>query len=101
MLTLLPVTFRCPILYNPLCVGIFNVDFNPPGPEVYYNRHTVKKAIHAPVNVTWTECSNVNVFPHGDASPPSALTVLPSVIEKSERSVIVHGLADFILIAEG
>lgn len=68
---------------------------------LYFDREDVKKAIHAPVNVTWTECSNVNVFPKGDASPPSAYSVLPSVIEKSERSVIVHGLADFILIAEG
>lgn len=53
------------------------------------------------MDVDWTECSNVNVFPHGDGSLPPALTVLPSVIEKSKRSVIVHGLADFILIAEG
>jgi carboxypeptidase D len=43
----------------------------------------------------------VNVFPDQDASLPPAFTVLPSVIEKSNRSVIVHGLADFILIAEG
>ncbi|KAI5118653.1 hypothetical protein M0805_002573 [Coniferiporia weirii] len=27
--------------------------------------------------------------------------VLPNVIEKSERTIIVHGLADFILVAEG
>jgi carboxypeptidase D len=32
---------------------------------------------------------------------PPAFTILPSVIEKSERTVIIHGLADFILIAEG
>jgi len=43
----------------------------------------------------------VNVFPDGDNSLPPAFTVLPNVIEKSVRSVIVHGLADFILIAEG
>jgi carboxypeptidase D len=46
-------------------------------------------------------CTNIEVFPHGDASLPSAFTVLPNVIEKSQRSVIAHGLADFILIAEG
>lgn len=68
---------------------------------IYFDREDVKRAIHAPVNTTWSECSNVNVFPRGDGSLPSALTVLPSIIEKSERSVIVHGLADFILIAEG
>lgn len=68
---------------------------------MYFDRQDVKEAIHAPQNVDWTECSNINVFPLGDASLPPAFTVLPSVIEKSERAVIVHGLADFILIAEG
>lgn len=69
---------------------------------IYFDREDVKRALHAPVNVTWTECSNVNVFPHGDASTPPALNgILSNVIEKSERAVIVHGLADFILIAEG
>jgi len=69
---------------------------------IYFNRTDVKMAIHAPLDVDWVECSNINVFPYApDASLPSALTVLPNVIEKSERAVIVHGLADFILIAEG
>ncbi|KAJ6579578.1 alpha/beta-hydrolase [Mycena vulgaris] len=68
---------------------------------LYFDREDVKLAIHAPTSVDWTECSNVRVFPRGDASLPSALSVLPNVIEKSVRTVIVHGLADFILIAEG
>ncbi|KAF7331480.1 Carboxypeptidase [Mycena kentingensis (nom. inval.)] len=68
---------------------------------LYFDRADVKAAIHAPANVEWSECSNVRVFPRGDASLPSAFTVLPNVIEKSTRSVITHGLADFILIAEG
>ena len=68
---------------------------------IYFDREDVKRAIHAPLNVKWTECSNINVFPRGDGSLPQSLSVLPSVIEKSERAVIVHGLADFILIAEG
>ncbi|EJF60058.1 alpha/beta-hydrolase [Dichomitus squalens] len=68
---------------------------------IYFDRADVKKAIHAPANVSWAECSDVDVFPRGDASLPPAFTVLPNAIEKSKRSVIVHGLADFILIAEG
>lgn len=68
---------------------------------IYFDREDVKKAIHAPVNQTWIECSDINVFPNGDASLPPAFAVLPGVIEKSNRSVIVHGLGDFILIAEG
>jgi carboxypeptidase D len=61
----------------------------------------VKKAINAPLDVKWEECSSVNVFPTGDKSPSSALSVLPGVIEKSKRTVIIHGLADFILMADG
>ncbi|KAG5637430.1 hypothetical protein H0H81_004589 [Sphagnurus paluster] len=68
---------------------------------VYFDRADVKKAIHAPANVTWSVCSPINVFPRGDSSLPPALTVLPSVIEKNIRTVIVHGLADFRLLAEG
>ena len=73
---------------------------------VYFNRPDVKQAIHAPADVEWAECADpsVNVFvgPGGaDMSPPSAFSVLPSVIEKSARTVIVHGTADFNLIAQG
>ncbi|KAJ7083108.1 hypothetical protein B0H15DRAFT_785198, partial [Mycena belliarum] len=49
----------------------------------------------------WAECADVRVFPRGDASLPSALSVLSNIIEKSARTVIAHGLADSILIAEG
>ena len=68
---------------------------------IYFDRKEVKEAIHAPVDVTWVDCSNINVFPNGDASLPPAFTVLPSVIEKSKRAVIAHGLIDFVLIADG
>ena len=68
---------------------------------VYFDREDVKKAIHAPLNQTWEECSATGVFPDDDASLPPALTVLPDVIEKSNRSVIIHGLGDYVLIAEG
>ena len=68
---------------------------------MYFDRADVKAAIHAPADVDWTLCSNTEVFPNGDSSLPPAFTVLPNVIEKSKRSVIVHGLGDFILIAEG
>ncbi|KII96198.1 hypothetical protein PLICRDRAFT_97575 [Plicaturopsis crispa FD-325 SS-3] len=68
---------------------------------LYFDRKDVKEAIHAPVNVTWTECSDGDVFVGGDHSLPPAFTVLPNVIEKSKRAVIAHGLADYVLIAEG
>ena len=68
---------------------------------IYFDRPEVKAAIHAPMNVTWAECSDIRVFTRGDRSLPPAFTVLPNAIEKSERAVIVHGLADFILLSEG
>jgi len=69
---------------------------------LYFNRDDVKKAIHAPQEVDWAECSNIDVFVHNnDKSLPPAFTVLPGLIEKNQRTVIVHGLGDFILIADG
>jgi len=69
---------------------------------LYFDRSDVKKVLHAPQNVSWAECSNGPVFVRNeDTSQPPTFTVLPGVIEKSKRTVIVHGLADFILIADG
>ena len=68
---------------------------------IYFDREDVKKAIHAPVDKTWLECTDINVFPNGDDSLPPTFTVLPNVIEQSVRSVIMHGLGDYVLIAEG
>jgi carboxypeptidase D len=60
----------------------------------------VQDALHAP-HVEWDDCSNIDVYVGRDQSIPSTLSVLPNVIEKSERTLIVHGLIDYILIAEG
>ena len=70
---------------------------------MYFDRADVKAAIHAPPTTNWEVCNfnGPDVFPDGDASLPPAFTVLPNVIEKSNRSVIVQGLTDFLLIAEG
>ncbi|KAF8813757.1 alpha/beta-hydrolase [Phlegmacium glaucopus] len=75
---------------------------------VYFNRTDVQDAIHAP-HITWNSCATNDVYinsttggPGRDTSLPSMLsTIMPNVIDKSVRTVVVHGLADFILIAEG
>ncbi|KAG2361254.1 Alpha/Beta hydrolase protein [Suillus spraguei] len=87
-----------PILWDVLG---FPGSFDQTQTPIYFNRLDVKEAIHAPIDTQWLECSNINVFPNGDSSLPPAFTVLPNVIEKNQRTVIVHGLADFILIANG
>ena len=86
----------------------------------------VQDAIHAP-HIDWETCGGpvyINPAtggPGNDQSVASTLSVLPNVIEKSERVAIMHGLAvrqytlivdvyvfliathlqDFILVAEG
>ncbi|KAH7876749.1 alpha/beta-hydrolase [Lentinula edodes] len=73
---------------------------------IYFNRTDVQDAIHAP-HINWDICSEGSVYvnaagrPGNDQSVASMLSVFPNVIEKSERVVVVHGLADFILVAEG
>ncbi|KAI0698230.1 alpha/beta-hydrolase [Cytidiella melzeri] len=74
---------------------------------VYFNSmQQVQDAIHAP-HIDWEACTDGSVYvnaqgnPGSDQSVASTLSVLPNVIEKSVRTVIVHGLADFILVAEG
>ncbi|PPQ77206.1 hypothetical protein CVT25_011052 [Psilocybe cyanescens] len=74
---------------------------------IYFNRTDVQDAIHAP-HIDWSSCTDNSVYidpatggPGSDTSIPSTLSVLPNVIDKSVRTVIVHGLADFILVAEG
>ncbi|KAI9833597.1 MAG: hypothetical protein M1819_003550 [Sarea resinae] len=90
----------CPVLWDNLGFpGSF--DYVPAGASIYFNRSDVQTAIHAPPT-NWLECSNGNVFVNGtDNSPPSGLSVLPSVIERTQRTIIGHGLLDYILIANG
>lgn len=68
-------------------------------------RATQKDALNVDESRVWTACSNEPVFvgnaPRGDGSLPPDVTVLPGVIEQSERSIIAHGDKDFILISQG
>ncbi|EXJ60001.1 carboxypeptidase D [Cladophialophora yegresii CBS 114405] len=94
------VATTCPLLFDVLGFpGSF--DYLPEGASIYFNRTDVQKAIHAPIQ-EWAECTNVDVFVNNtDNSPPSALSVLPRVIERADRTIIGHGLLDMILIYNG
>ncbi|KAI9649459.1 hypothetical protein NHQ30_002035 [Ciborinia camelliae] len=94
------VATTCPNLWDVLGFpGSF--DYVPAGADIYFNRTDVQKAINAP-NMDWSSCSANPVFVNGtDTSFQSALTVLPSVIERSKRTVIGHGALDMVLIANG
>ena len=94
------VATTCPLLWDVLGFpGSF--DYVPNGANVYFNLTDVQTAINAPVQ-EWDECSTIDVFVNGtDTSAPSALSVLPGVIERADRVILGHGLLDFILQYNG
>lgn len=91
------VATTCPLLWDVLGFpGSF--DYLPAGAQVYFNRTDVQKAINAPIQ-QWEECSSGVL--DTDTSPPSGLSVLPTVIEKTGNVIIGHGMLDYILIMNG
>jgi len=59
---------------------------------LYFDKPDVEKAIHATTNVSWVECSQLDVFSNGYPRPAQCYR---------EEQQDGYGLADFILIAEG
>jgi len=82
-----------------------SIPYLPDGGQVYFDRSDVKKAIHAPTDHKWAECTDGAVFVQkdgqNDTSLPSALTVLPGVIDRTQNVMIAHGALDMVLIANG
>ena len=101
------VATTCPVLWDVLGFpGSFT--YLPPGGKIYFDRPEVKRAINAPVNTHWYECSPDNVFntstglsTDANAGVYSSTSVLPKVIEGSKRTVIGHGNLDYVLIGNG
>jgi carboxypeptidase D len=91
------ISTTCPLLWDVLGFpGSF--EYLPPDAQIYFTRSDVQKAINAPIG-PWQECGDVAL--EKDSSLPSGLTILPSVIERSKRTIIAHGNLDFILLKEG
>ncbi|KAB8236842.1 hypothetical protein ETB97_000590 [Aspergillus alliaceus] len=70
------------------------------GPNNYFNRTDVQKALHVP-HTDYSVCGETTIFKHGDQSPPSALGPLPSVIERTNNTIIGHGWLDYLLFLNG
>lgn len=98
------IATTCPLLWDVLGFP-GSMNYLPEGGTVYFDRDDVKTAIHAPKNITWSECGdngNGPVFVNGtDTSLPSALSVLPGVIDRTQNVIIGHGALDMILITNG
>lgn len=70
------------------------------GPNNYFNRSDVQKAINVPPT-DYSVCGGP-IFPHGDdGSVPSALGPLPSVIERTNNVLMGHGWYDYLLFMNG
>lgn len=96
------ITQTCPYGYSPLN------EFVPPDdpnadPTPFFNRSEVKAAMHAPPDVSWSECSPNFVFAGAgrDTSPPSGTTVLPTVFDKLPLNLVVHGQLDMLIPSNG
>ncbi|KAK8071315.1 serine carboxypeptidase [Apiospora hydei] len=96
------VATTCPLLYDVLGFP-GSIDYQPVGTQPYFNRTDVKKAIHAPMETTWTSCAAKPVFAGkgGDQSEPSSFRKVPQVIDATQNVIIGHGLLDMVLIANG
>ncbi|KAK3114508.1 hypothetical protein LTR53_007112 [Teratosphaeriaceae sp. CCFEE 6253] len=106
------IGLQCPLLSDPLGFPT-DLQFVSPGLPVYFNRTDVKKAMHAPMNVSWDEC-NGGVFladdgngggpgsggpeSYGDTSPDPIQGVLPRVIEATNRVLISNGDLDMEIL---
>jgi carboxypeptidase D len=95
------VATTCPLLWDVLGFP-GSMPYLPEGAEIYFDRADVKRAIHAPLNTTWEECSSDDVFLNGtDTSPPSTVSALPRVIDATKNVIVGHSALDMILLANG
>ncbi|SMY18934.1 unnamed protein product [Zymoseptoria tritici ST99CH_1A5] len=92
------VATTCPLLWDVLGYP-GTIGYQPEGADIYFNRTDVQKVINAPLQ-EWQECID-GVLDVDNDSPASGLSVLPRVIEKNKRSIIVHAELDFKLILNG
>lgn len=91
-------TAPCPL--NPLGQ---NITTEKTYKDNYFNLNpSVKPLIHAD-NVTYVQCSQAKGFEAMQKSKTEfpLHTVLPSVIEKSNRTVILHGMLDYVMLPNG
>ncbi|KAF2022386.1 carboxypeptidase cpdS precursor [Aaosphaeria arxii CBS 175.79] len=91
------IATTCPLLWDVLGFP-GSIGYLPEGAEIYFNRTEVQKAINAPIQ-EWAECSDGVL--DTDNSIDSGLEVLPRVIDALDRTVIVHGELDWILLGNG
>ncbi|KAI1617175.1 carboxypeptidase [Exophiala viscosa] len=89
------LTDYCPFLWDEL--GFPSLGS---GPNNYFNRTDVQKALHVPTT-DYTICGDDTLFPEGDQSEPSSFTALPHVIKLTNNVIVGSGMLDFLLLTNG
>ncbi|KAH9845151.1 carboxypeptidase cpdS-like [Teratosphaeria destructans] len=87
----------CPYLWDELGFPSLGT-----GPNDYFNRSDVQKALHVPPT-DYSVCGDdtLGLSNPGDMSPPSSFHAIPAVIEQTNNVIIGHGTLDFLLQANG
>lgn len=95
--------YKCPSIKDPL--GFPPDVFVPSATNVVNNITGFKQYIHADPSTIWYECTNYDVFVGGKdtSKAPADVGIMTRIIDKSpsKRTIIQHGLLDYILIANG
>jgi carboxypeptidase D len=101
------IASTCPVLSDPLAYPS-DLQYQYPGMGgIYFDRKEVKEAMHAPLNVSWGECSGPvfvgegGQYGVGDLSEDPIQKVLPEVIEATQRVLIANGDYDLEIITGG
>jgi len=98
---------QCPLLSDPLGFPT-DLVYSYPGLPVYFNRSDVKRHMNVPHELTWSECQGP-VFINqpdgpeneGDLSPDPIQSVLPRIIEATQRVLVANGELDMEIITNG
>lgn len=91
------ITAKCPSPLDPLGYPLDAA--SPSATNIFNNITGFKAAIGADPNRTWVECTSDNWVDIGEALPQAS--VMPSVIENSERVIIGGGDRDVLLLTNG
>ncbi|PVH89092.1 alpha/beta-hydrolase [Cadophora sp. DSE1049] len=93
------ILYTCPLRSDVIANAI-------PGTEPYFNRDDVKAALHVPVTTAWMDSgrivfansSNVGFSPQNDRSLMPTISALPKIIEASNRTIIITGAMDTVIL---
>ena len=101
------ISSMCPILSDPLGFPGDLIYQYPGEGGIYFNRSDVKEAMHAPQDVSWSECSGPvfadksGAYGNGDNSLDPIQSVLPQIIEATNRVLVSNGDYDLEIINNG